>query len=79
MRVTPEAPTYPDNADVVANLEAPSGSGEGESLDLERWREDAWTREEATFTETGEWELLVAFQGKGTYVQTTTPVTVGQR
>jgi copper transport protein len=78
VRVTPtEEPALPDNADVVANLDAPSGSGEGESLELERWREDAWTAEEAIFTETGEHSLLVALQGKGTYVQTAVPIPVG--
>jgi len=69
VRVNPtDEPTLPENADVVANLEPPGGSGEGDSLELERWREDAWTREDAIFTDDGEWTLLVALQGRGTYV-----------
>lgn len=79
VRVTPEEqPALPENADVVVNLEAPSSSGgEGRNVDLERWREDAWTREDAIFTEQGTWSALVALQGKGTYVQTEFELDVG--
>jgi copper transport protein len=80
VRVTPtEEPVLPENADVVANLEAPSGDSEGQTLALDRWREDAWTREDAIFTETGNWTTLVALQGKGTYVQTDVPINATAR
>lgn len=80
VRITPtEEPALPENADVVVNLDAPSGTGEGQSRDLERWREDAWTREGAVFTEQGEWGVLVALQGEATYVQTSFTVDVEGR
>jgi uncharacterized membrane protein len=79
VRVTPGNEALPENADVVANAEAPGGTGEGTSLDLGPWREGVWTLEEAIFTEEGTWELLVALQGEGTYVQTELPIDVQRR
>lgn len=69
VRVTPPAEGFPANADVVVNARAPGASGEGSTLELERWRSDAWAGEEVFFTEPGDWRILVAFQGKATYMQ----------
>lgn len=73
VQVTPtEAEGFPENAAVVVNLKPPSSPhGEGETLDMTRWRGNAWTTEGPIFVETGTWRVLVALQGKGTYVQDT--------
>jgi copper transport protein len=78
VQVTPET-EHPDNADVVLNLEGPSTGTEGRTVSLDRWRTDAWTREDALFTEPGEWTVLVAVQGKGTYVADEFTVSVAGR
>lgn len=69
-RVTPLEGDLPANADVVLNLNPPSDPhGEGETVDLTRWRNDTWSREGPVFVESGEWRILLALQGKDTYVQ----------
>lgn len=79
VRVTPMEGGFPENADVVVNLRSPDGGGEGTTVDLAPWREDAWSAEEAMFTDQGTWSVLLAFQGRSTYVEDTFQVEVASR
>lgn len=72
VEVDPPEEGFPGRADVVVNLKPPSDPyGEGETLDLTRWRNDTWSHEGPVFVESGEWRVLVALQGKDTYIQDT--------
>lgn len=79
VRVTPPAEGFPENADVVVNLQPPGGGGEGRNLDLVHWQEGTWSREDVIFTEDGTWSVLLAFQGRSTYVEDTFQVEVAPR
>lgn len=70
VEVTPPEEGFPENAAVVVNVKPPSEPyGEGETLEMTRLRDDTWSHEGPVFVEKGAWRVLVALQGKGTYVQ----------
>lgn len=81
VRVDPGEVGLPENAAVVLSLRSPSDPyGESRARELTRHGNGStWSIEGPVFTEAGEYRVLVALQGKGTYVQDEFRLTVARR
>lgn len=80
VEVTPPETGFPNRTAVIANLKPPSDPyGEGETVELTRWREDTFSTEGPLFVEEGTWRVLVALQGERTYVQADLELDVASR